>query len=69
MANETKETVSKEEAQAKKQAEESVAIQQDAEKDLAEALPALVRHSLLAYAYYVCFLFYIRIRTCVSNFM
>ena len=44
MANETKETVSTEEAQAKKQAEESMAIQQDAEKDLAEALPALVSH-------------------------
>ena len=67
MANETKETVSKEEAQAKKQAEESVAIQQDAEKDLAEALPALVRHSLLAYA---CYVFYsICIYVPVSNFM
>ena len=58
VANETKETVSKEEAQAKKQAEESMAIQQDAEKDLAEALPALVRQPP-AYLY----LFYVY--TCV----
>ena len=42
VANETKEIVSKEEIEAKKKAEESLAIQQDAEKDLAEALPALV---------------------------
>jgi dynein heavy chain len=41
VANETKEIVSKEEIEAKKKAEESLAIQQDAEKDLAEALPAL----------------------------
>ena len=45
VANETKEVVSKEEKEAKKKAEESLAIQQDAEKDLAEALPALVSAS------------------------
>nr|WAW84827.1 axonemal dynein heavy chain 1 [Halisarca dujardinii] len=41
VANDTKEIVSKEEKEAKKKAEESLAIQQDAERDLAEALPAL----------------------------
>ena len=44
MAEETKSHVQKEEAQAAVQARETQAIADDAQKDLSEALPALVRH-------------------------
>ncbi len=42
IANETKEIVSKEEQEATKKAEETQEIADDAQRDLNEALPALV---------------------------
>lgn len=42
IANETKEMVTKEEQEASKKAEETQEIADDAQKDLNEALPALV---------------------------
>lgn len=43
MAEETKTVVQKEETQASKKAQETQAIADDAQRDLDEALPALVR--------------------------
>ena len=49
VANETKEIVQKEEQQATKKAEETQAIADDAQRDLSEALPALVSASNHSY--------------------
>ena len=51
VANETKVVVQREEIEATKKATETQAIADDAQRDLDEALPALVRHLCL----FVCF--------------
>lgn len=47
IAKETMEVVEREESQATVKAKETQAIADDAQRDLNEALPALVRHILL----------------------
>ena len=70
VAAETKAIVSVEEASASKKAAETKAIADDAQRDLDEALPALVRHTLHIYIYiYILYiivhiLYYNRRRLC-----
>ena len=55
VANETKVVVQREEIEATKKATETQAIADDAQRDLDEALPALVRHLYLFIFLFVCF--------------